>query len=191
MAVPRLRQEKCFLLLDPRRMNAAPAAAASIRGAAKWGRPIRPEHVPPIDLVVAGSVAVTRDGARVGKGGGYSDLEFALGREFGFVRDETPVLTTVHRHQVVEEEIPMTPHDVPVDWIVTPEQAIEVRGRRPKPTGILEAFLDPEKRAAIPVLARRRDPTAPAGDPRARARARGAPRSPRGPSRSGGPGPRR
>jgi 5-formyltetrahydrofolate cyclo-ligase len=28
--------------------------------------------------VVCGSVAVNRQGARVGKGGGFSDLEFAL-----------------------------------------------------------------------------------------------------------------
>jgi 5-formyltetrahydrofolate cyclo-ligase len=28
----------------------------------------------PIDLVITGSVAVARDGARVGKGGGYCDV---------------------------------------------------------------------------------------------------------------------
>jgi 5-formyltetrahydrofolate cyclo-ligase len=31
-----------------------------------------------VDLVVCGSVAVNRDGARVGKGGGFSDPELAL-----------------------------------------------------------------------------------------------------------------
>lgn len=154
MAVPRLREEKCFLLLDPRKMNAP--EAASIRGASKHGRPIRPEEVPPIDLVVAGSVAVHRAGARLGKGGGYSDLEFALGREFGFLRADTPVLTTVHPLQIVEEEIPMCPHDLPVDWIVTPQECLATANSLPKPVGILEDRLDPEKRAAIPVLARRR-----------------------------------
>jgi 5-formyltetrahydrofolate cyclo-ligase len=154
MAVPRLREEKCFLLLDPRKMNAP--EAASIRGASKHGRPIRPDEVPPIDLVVTGSVAVQRTGARVGKGGGYSDLEFALGREFGFLRADTPVLTTVHPLQIVEGETPMLPHDLPVDWIVTPQEAFATRTSLPKPAGILEDRLDPEKRAAIPVLARRR-----------------------------------
>ena len=32
----------------------------------------------PVDLVVTGCVAVGVDGARLGKGGGFADLEFAL-----------------------------------------------------------------------------------------------------------------
>jgi 5-formyltetrahydrofolate cyclo-ligase len=31
-----------------------------------------------VDLVVSGSVAIDRHGARVGKGAGFADLEFAL-----------------------------------------------------------------------------------------------------------------
>ncbi|HET6203058.1 MAG TPA: 5-formyltetrahydrofolate cyclo-ligase [Planctomycetota bacterium] len=180
MAVPRLRVESCFLLLDPSRMNATPAAAASIRGAEKHGLPIGPEEVPPVDLVVAGSVAVNRAGARLGKGGGYSDLEFALGLEFGFLRRDTPVVTTVHPLQIVDEEIPMRPHDLPVDWIVTPEEAIATRTSLPKPPGVLEEWLEPEKRAAIPVLSKRRGPVA--GGDEAQVRARSSPlSSPGGP----------
>ena len=52
--------------------------ASSIKGAGQYGRPVTLDKVKKIDLVVCGSVAVNRDGARVGKGGGYSDLEFAL-----------------------------------------------------------------------------------------------------------------
>ena len=155
MAVPRLRDEACFLLLDPRKLGVAPAEAASIRGASRHGRPLRPAAVPRIDLVVAGSVAVSREGARLGKGGGYSDLEFALGREFGFLGADTPVLTTVHPLQIVAESIPTTPHDLPVDWIVTPEEAFATRTRIPKPKGVLEECLEPEKREAIPALAHR------------------------------------
>ena len=54
--------------------------AATIGGAARLGEAVGPEALGRIDLVVAGSVAVNRRGARVGKGGGYSDLEFALAR---------------------------------------------------------------------------------------------------------------
>jgi 5-formyltetrahydrofolate cyclo-ligase len=47
--------------------------ASSISGASRLGRPIAVAQVAPLDLVVRGSVAVTRDGARVGKGGGWQD----------------------------------------------------------------------------------------------------------------------
>lgn len=43
----------------------------------------------PVDLIVCGTVAVNRRGVRVGKGGGYSDLEFALLVEAGLMIDET------------------------------------------------------------------------------------------------------
>jgi hypothetical protein len=36
-----------------------------------------------LDAIICGSVAVTRDGRRCGKGEGYSDLEFAILRELG------------------------------------------------------------------------------------------------------------
>ena len=51
----------------------------------------------PVDLVVCGSVAVNREGARVGKGGGFSDLELALLVEAGLIGPETVVATTVHQ----------------------------------------------------------------------------------------------
>src|SRR2546421_8002090 len=70
MAVPRLREARCFWELDPKRLRDL-RAAASIGGAARFGRPLAPGELPRLDLVVAGSVAVARSGARLGKGGGY------------------------------------------------------------------------------------------------------------------------
>ena len=78
MAVPRLRSEKPFIELDPTKLKCSPYAASSIKGAGEHGRPVTLKEVPQIDLVVCGSVAVNHEGARLGKGGGYSDLEFAL-----------------------------------------------------------------------------------------------------------------
>src|SRR5262247_2624259 len=101
MAVPRLREERCFLELDPRRLVGRERAAASIRGAGALGRPTLPREMPRIDLIVAGSVAVGRDGARIGKGGGFSDLEFALLTELGMIGDWTTVVTTVHPLRIV------------------------------------------------------------------------------------------
>ena len=78
MAVPRLRSAKPFIELDPKKLDCSPYAASSIKGADHYGRPVTFNQVRKIDLIVCGSVAVNRTGARVGKGGGYSDLEFAL-----------------------------------------------------------------------------------------------------------------
>ena len=41
-----------------------------------------------MDLVVCGSVAVNRSGVRLGKGGGYADLELALLVEPGLVSNQ-------------------------------------------------------------------------------------------------------
>src|SRR5919106_2780524 len=78
MAVPRLRSDEPFIELDPKKLKCSPYIASSIKGAGQHGRPVKLEEVRKIDLVVCGSVAVNHRGARVGKGGGYSDLEFAL-----------------------------------------------------------------------------------------------------------------
>jgi 5-formyltetrahydrofolate cyclo-ligase len=154
MAVPRLRDERCFIELDPDELGPKLRAAASIRGAFQFGQAIAADEMPAIDLVVAGSVVVNRRGVRIGKGGGYSDLEYALGRELGFVGPDTPVATTVHSIQVVEDELPRTAHDFDVDLIVTPEEVI--RPRRPvhKSPGIIWDELSADRLAQIPVLAR-------------------------------------
>jgi 5-formyltetrahydrofolate cyclo-ligase len=113
MAVPWLREEKCFLRVeDPR--------GASVKGATRCGVPVHPKDVPPVDLIVAGCVAANERGQRIGKGGGYSDLEFALGLHFGFVSDRTAIATTVHDLQVVAHELPVMPHDIPLDLIAMP-----------------------------------------------------------------------
>jgi 5-formyltetrahydrofolate cyclo-ligase len=154
MAVPRLRDERCFLELDPRRLAGRERAAASIRGAGRLGKPTRPKDMPKIDLIVAGSVAVRRDGARIGKGGGFSDLEFALLTELGLVGRWTTVATTVHPLQVVREAIAMRAHDIPLDLIVTPQETIRCPRRHRRPRGIVWSALTDEKLAEVPLLAR-------------------------------------
>jgi 5-formyltetrahydrofolate cyclo-ligase len=151
MAVPRLRQERPFLLLDPVRLRVPPRRAASIRGAGRAGRPVRIADVSPVDLVVCGSVAVDRRGARIGKGGGYSDLEFGLLVEAGLIGPETAIVTTVHPLQVLDERLPETAHDFRVDRIVTPDEVIRCRRAR-RPQGILWDHLDEAKVQEIPAL---------------------------------------
>jgi 5-formyltetrahydrofolate cyclo-ligase len=151
MAVPRLRKAKPFIELEPHRLY-DPRRASTIRGAFALGRPVGLDEMSHVDLIVAGSVAVNRAGARIGKGGGYSDLEYAIGREAGLVDEATVVVTTVHPLQIVEEELEMTEHDIAVDIIVTPEEVIVTERRFPKPQGLYWDHLSQEKIRQIPVL---------------------------------------
>jgi 5-formyltetrahydrofolate cyclo-ligase len=106
-----------------------------------------------IDLVVCGTVAVNRKGVRVGKGGGFSDLEFGLLAERGLVDADTVIATTVHPLQVLDGDLPETGHDFRVDLVVTPDEVIRCR-RAHRPPGILWDHLDQGKVDQIPALAR-------------------------------------
>jgi 5-formyltetrahydrofolate cyclo-ligase len=142
MAVPRLREEKPFVLVlgDP-----------TISRALDEGVPTAVEEMPQLDLIVCGTVAANREGVRIGKGGGYSDLEFALLVERGLVGERTTIATTVHPLQLLDEDLPETEHDFRVDLIVTPRDVIRTDGGN-RPPGILWDHLDDEKIKAIPVL---------------------------------------
>jgi 5-formyltetrahydrofolate cyclo-ligase len=162
MAVPRLREARCFYELDPAELDDIEAAPA-VSNVADHARQVGPEAVGGVDLVVSGSVAVTEAGARIGKGEGYSDLEYAVLRELGLVDDATPVLTTVHELQVLDgpdsavpdASVPVDAHDVPMDYIVTPDRTVETGTPHQRPDGIDWDALDDDRLAEIPVLAER------------------------------------
>jgi len=161
MAVPRLRDEQCFYELDPAELDDIEAAPA-VSNVADHARQVGPEAVGGVDLVVSGSVAVTEDGARIGKGEGYSDLEYAVLRELGLVDETTPVVTTVHEIQVVsgpegvvDTTVPVDAHDVPMDWVVTPDRAVETATTHTTPTGVDWSALSADRIDEIPVLAAR------------------------------------
>jgi 5-formyltetrahydrofolate cyclo-ligase len=155
MAVPRLRDQHPFRLLDPRRLSpSALREAATIKGALRHGQVIDLDQVPELDLVLTGSVAVNLKGARIGKGGGFSDLEYALLCESGKIDRRTVIATTVHPIQILRENLLMTAHDIPVGLVATPRAVIEVDGAHPRPTGILWDHLQPPQIHEIPVLER-------------------------------------
>ncbi|RLG57861.1 MAG: 5-formyltetrahydrofolate cyclo-ligase [Hadesarchaea archaeon] len=148
MATPKLREG--FLVLDPVKIRNV-RRAASIRGAFKHGERVDVPRLK-IDLIVEGSVAVDKRGGRVGKGSGFGDLEIAILREMGVIDDRTPIVTTVHSLQILNE-VPMDEHDVPVDFLVTPEQTIETEHSFPKPSGIIWELFAGDEFKQIPVLA--------------------------------------
>lgn len=154
MAVPKLAGPRPFYLLAPDKISVPPIEAASSRVAATIAPTVDVDALRPIQIVVLGSVAVSRGGIRIGKGAGYSDLEFALLTEAGLISPETLVVTTVHPLQVVDTAIPATEHDVSVDLIITPDEVITCPTPH-RPPGLLWDHLDPEKIAAIPALQRR------------------------------------
>jgi len=152
LSLPRLGSERCFVELDPEKLGAKVARVASLSGALKFGRLMAPHEMRPVDLIVCGSVAVTRQGARLGGGGGYSDLEYALLRSAGKIREYTPILTTVHPLQIVDDRLPMRGHDIPVDFVVTPLQVIAAPSLHPRPRGVIWEILREDKIAVIPLL---------------------------------------
>ncbi len=155
MAVPRLRDEHPFRLLIPEKLKGqALREAATIKGAMKHGRVTDLEQIPKIDIFLCGSVAVNLDGARIGKGGGFSDLEFALLSETNAITEKTIVATTVHPIQILRDTLPVTKHDIPIDLIATPRAVIEVSRSFARPSGVLWDHLQPPQIHQVPILER-------------------------------------
>jgi 5-formyltetrahydrofolate cyclo-ligase len=155
MAIPKLAELKPFTALDPSALKVTAEEAADKRTAVRLGRKVDVDEMRHVDLIICGSVAVNRAGVRLGKGAGYSDIEFALLQEAGLLSPDTLIATTVHDLQVVDDDLPETPHDFSVDAIVTPTQVIRCAPPR-RPPGLLWADLPEDKIAAIPALASRR-----------------------------------
>lgn len=148
--VPSPRLRGGFKRLDPVAIpDDEVKAAASLSNMDDWAKPVALDALPSLDAIVTGSVAVTRDGRRCGKGEGYSDLEYAILRELGHA--PAPVVTTVHPLQVVES-IPRDAHDLPLSLIVTPDAAMGVDDPPREPRGIDWAVLTEDDLDEMPVL---------------------------------------
>ena len=66
-----------------------------------------------VDVVIVPGLAFTREGVRLGQGGGWYD-RFLTG-----VRADCPVIGVCFDEQLVDD-LPVEPHDVPVTYVVTP-----------------------------------------------------------------------
>lgn len=121
-----------------------------------------------VDIVVMGSIAVSKQGQRIGKGEGFADIEYAMMLKLGMLSPETIVVTTVHDSQVYDS-LPtelFKEHDVFVDLIVTPTQVIRVT---PKPDrfekyGLNWSLLSSRRLRIFPILRQLREKDVSAGD---------------------------
>ncbi len=150
LLVPTPRLKAGFLRFDPDQIDEDDMRDASM--ISRWGPhadSLELEAMPPLDLIVTGCVAVTRDGERLGKGHGYSDLEYAIVQELG--QAPVPVVTTVHELQVVEG-FPSSDHDLRLSVLATPERVIDCGVEHGGHQGIDWSLIDEEDVAAMPVL---------------------------------------
>lgn len=107
--------------------------------------------------MVQGCVAADADGARLGKGGGFADLEFAILSAAGLLADDVVVATTVHDVQVLDRgRIPVRPHDVRLDLVVAPSRVLRTEAAATAEAWIRWEDLTEDKIAAIPRLSRLR-----------------------------------
>ncbi|KEZ47586.1 5-formyltetrahydrofolate cyclo-ligase [Metabacillus indicus] len=124
--------------------------AVSLKNIRQYGKEITLSELPKVDLFVAGSVAVHKDGRRIGKGEGYSDREYAIMRELG--NPDMPVISTIHSIQVTDEDFKVDTYDLPVDYIVTEQGIIETDTPYKKPDGIQWNLVTEDEKKEMPVL---------------------------------------
>lgn len=155
--VPELVEGFPFVRLDPEELidrGVEFELAATAQGFLQYGDPVDFAEMEVLDFVVVGCVAVSRGGGRTGKGGGFADLELGIFRELGKVGPATPIATTVHSSQVVDDaRITMMAHDSALHWIATERELIETGTTLPQPAGVAWDQVQADQYASIPFLA--------------------------------------
>jgi 5-formyltetrahydrofolate cyclo-ligase len=159
--VPYLTRDFPYLRIDPKTIAAKGVSfelAATSEGYMMHGERISFEEVEPLDFCVVGSVAVSREGGRTGKGAGFADLETGIFRELGIIGPATPMATSVHSSQLVESaRVFMRPHDSPLDFVATEQELIVTNNVAPRPTGVDWDAVQPDQFESIPFLTALRD----------------------------------
>ncbi|TYC64098.1 5-formyltetrahydrofolate cyclo-ligase [Stappia sp. BW2] len=166
--VPELLKPYPFVRLDPDKLEQKGIQfelAATSQGFVEHGEPVEFEDMELLDLVVVGCVAVSRQGARTGKGGGFADLELGIFRELSKLRPDTPITTTVHSSQVVgNDQLVMMAHDSALHAIATEEELIETGTSISQPRGVAWDEVQPDQYRDIPFLTTLRERLEAAGD---------------------------
>ena len=103
--------------------------AVTIKEMYKYGTEVKLNQIARvIDIFCQGSVAVDRNGNRLGKGKGYGDQEFQLLRSEGVIDNRTVVVTIIHDIQVLNDfSYLMESRDVKVQIILTPKEVVRLK----------------------------------------------------------------
>ena len=159
--VPYLTREFPYLKIDPKVLiekGVSFELAATSEGYMMHGERIGFEEVEPLDFCIVGSVAVSRQGGRTGKGAGFADLETGIFRELGIIGPDTPMATTVHSSQLVpDSKVFMMAHDSPLDFVATEQELIVTGNTAPRPRGVAWDFVQDDQFETIPFLRDLRD----------------------------------
>ena len=159
--VPYLTREFPYLRIDPKVLiekGVSFELAATSEGYMMHGERIGFEEVEPLDFCIVGSVAVSRQGGRTGKGAGFADLETGIFRELGIIGPDTPMATTVHSSQLVpDSKVFMMAHDSPLDFVATEQELIVTGNTAPRPRGVSWDFVQDDQFETIPFLRDLRD----------------------------------
>ncbi|MDT9025965.1 5-formyltetrahydrofolate cyclo-ligase [Rossellomorea yichunensis] len=151
LLIPTPRLKDGFVMIKPEWVpGGEERKAASIKHMNTYGKVVPLTDIPAIDLIVVGSVAIHRDGRRLGKGEGYADREYAILREIG--NNPVPVITTINSEQLVRDDIPRDSYDLAVDWIITEEGITETHTPYPKPHGIEWEHVTEDEMGKMPIL---------------------------------------
>jgi 5-formyltetrahydrofolate cyclo-ligase len=101
--------------------------AVGVGGPEPTGPRLGLEGIGQADVVIVPALAVDSLGNRLGQGAGYYDRTLRL------IDATVPVLALVHESEVLDaaiEPIPVEPHDLPVDAVVTPHRCLRLPPRR-------------------------------------------------------------
>ncbi|NQD65669.1 5-formyltetrahydrofolate cyclo-ligase [Bacillus haikouensis] len=151
LLIPTPRLKDGFVMIKPEWVpGGEERKAASIKHMNSYGKVVPLTEIPPIDLIVVGSVAIHSDGRRLGKGEGYADREYAILREIG--NPPVPVITTINSEQLVEDDIPRNSYDLAVDWIFTEKGGVKTHTPYDKPEGIEWAHVSEDEMEKMPIL---------------------------------------
>lgn len=154
--VPYLTREFPYLRIDPRALEKKGISfelAATSEGYQLYGERIEFEDVEPLDFCVVGSVAVGRGGGRTGKGAGFADFETGIFRELGTITSQTPMATTIHSSQLVDDaRVVIEAHDSPLDFIATERELIVTHNEMPRPAGVIWEQIREDQYETIPFL---------------------------------------
>jgi 5-formyltetrahydrofolate cyclo-ligase len=118
-----------------------------------YGRLVSFAEMQPVDLVTVGCVALTRNGGKTGSCAGFAYFELAILAEFGLITEKTPIVTAVHCLQVVDNSCLLrSPHDWPLNWIITLFDVSETLTTYPRPQGLNREMIRLEQYENIRLL---------------------------------------